>query len=215
MKNLHRKAVVVILIVLCLVLAGCNKKTEQGVDLSYSRMSTAVLVGLDDLFMVTIDKGVKEKDFVADGVTTSAVPFFSLVIVPLKTYQSDSISLVLLGGDQTSKIVVQKSENNSFASELDIDFMPSTIKIDNGDTTQDISLLDALQDKIAPTDALAIAKEHFKGEIKQDSETKKTREVYLKVVFQNDMTYYFVALVAPNNDFLAVLVDADNGEIVS
>ena len=87
---MKRKKCLILVAILCVIssifsFCACNKKADGDVKDNVSRLTEAYYAGESDLFAVTIEKGRREKSFVADGIARDVCDFQEITVTPLKS----------------------------------------------------------------------------------------------------------------------------------
>ena len=131
---MKRKICLILVAILCLslsfvVLCACNKKTNDEQKDNISRLTEQYYAGESDLFAVSIEKGRREKNFIADGVAKDVCEFTELIIVPLKTNDYTAVSYVISADDKTVSGEIKCSSSGEFVTSIALDFVPKTITV--------------------------------------------------------------------------------------
>lgn len=220
--RMKRKNCLILVSILCLLslafcLVACNKKPHSEQNGNVSRLTEAYYAGESDLFAVSIEKGKREKTFIADGIAKDVCPFTELVVTPLKSNDFEVISYVISADDKTLSGEVKCGKGGEFVASIALDFVPKTITLSVGDTKSDIELNSILQGKLSSLDVINIAKEALKDNIaKEYAEGKPEREIYLKLITADrESYYYYVSFISEGVDYWAMLIDPSTGNIIS
>ncbi len=199
-----------------LIFVACNRvgiKKEEPSDIS--RVTSSYIAGESELFAVSLESGMREKAFIADGKVTDVAPFAELKIVPLKAADAEGIDFVLASDDATLSGRIDKGTNGEFKTALDIAFVPDKITVTMGEQTSEIDLCNVLESAISAENAISIAREAFKDKLESEAADGKTREVYLKLITgDRENYYYYVSFIGDGVNYLAALISLD-GNIVS
>ncbi|MBR4800852.1 MAG: PepSY domain-containing protein [Clostridia bacterium] len=219
---MRRKIIVfvsaIMLIVLSLVcFVACNKKgEEQECKDAVSRITREYYVGESELFAVTVEKGEREKNFIADGKATDVQPFAQITITPLKTNDYVELGYTLDAENDTLNGSIEKSEYGEYTATLTLDFVPATVTVTAGEETSEIDLVSVLDGALTPEDVINIAKEEFKETLDKEETTGREREIYVKIITGDRETYYYyVSFIGDGVDYLAVLIEPKTGKVVS
>ena len=209
----------VILVLVCatVALVACGNKTQTGANDNVSRRTDSYFAGESDCFAVSIEKGKREKTFIADGKATDVIDFCQITIVPLKSNDYKSVNYIINGDDTTLGGEITASDFGEFSSVIELGFVPKSVTVTAGSEVSEIDLTDMLEGKLTAQDAVNIAKEAFKDKLTAESEDgKAAREIYVKLI-TGDRTnyYYYVSFIGDGVDYLAVLIDPSTGDIVS
>ena len=208
---------ILIISALAFSLVACNKNkgdTKNGEPIS--RVTREYYAGESELFAVVVEKGEREKNFIADGKATDVGPFAQITITPLKTNEYEEIAYVLTGENATLNGSIKKSEYGEYTANITLNFVPTAVTVTAGDDTSEIELASVLDSSLSPEDVINIAKAEFKETLDKEAEAGKEREIYLKVITGDRTTYYYyVSFIGEGVDYLAVLVEPKTGKIVS
>ncbi len=178
---MKRKICLIFVAILCVVsalvaLCACNKKDNAESKDNVSRLTEAYYAGESDLFAVTIEKGRREKSFIADGIAKDVCDFTELSITPLKSNEYQSIAYVVCADNKTVSGEIQSGKSGEFTASIALDFVPTTISVTAGEAKSDIELCSILDGKLSSSDVINIAKDAFKDKIdKEYSEGKAER----------------------------------------
>ncbi|MCQ2602467.1 MAG: hypothetical protein MJ193_00925, partial [Clostridia bacterium] len=166
-----------------LAFTACNKKETEKENGNISRIVNAYFVGESDNFLITIEKGEREKNFVADGVATDVQSFSEMIITPQKVIDVESVEYTIKG--ENAEIKGTSTTNKFGEYKMDVsalDFEPLSVTISVGETAEDIMLFDVLKDKLTALDVINIAEREFEERILQEQADGQTREVYVKLI---------------------------------
>ncbi len=205
-----------VIIACLLLLAACNggKKQDQPAS-DISRITTRYLAGESELFAVSLESGMREKAFIADGKVTDVAPFVELKIIPLKAADAEGLDFVLASNGATLSGKIDKGTNGEFKTALDLTFVPDKISVTMGEQSSEIDLCNVLEGAISADQAISVARETFKDKLESETAEGKTREVYLKLITgDRENYYYYVSFIGDGVNYLAALISLD-GNIVS
>ena len=219
MKKKIYLVLTLILVLVCasVVLVACGSKQPGGAKDNISRRTDAYFAGESEQFAVSVEKGRREKTFIADGKATDVVDFCQITVIPLKSNDYKSINFVIKGDDSTLSGEITTSDFGEFFSLIELGFTPKTITVTAGEETCEIELTDMLEGKLTSSDAVNIAKDAFKDKIaKENEEGKAEREIDVKLI-TGDRTnyYYYVSFIGDGVDYWAMLIDPSTGDIIS
>ncbi len=219
MKKKIYLVLTLILVLVCasVVLVACGSKQPGGAKDNISRRTDAYFAGESEQFAVSVEKGRREKTFIADGKATDVVDFCQITVIPLKSNDYKRINFVIKGDDSTLSGEITTSDFGEFFSLIELGFTPKTITVTAGEETCEIELTDMLEGKLTSSDAVNIAKDAFKDKIaKENEEGKAEREIYVKLI-TGDRTnyYYYVSFIGDGVDYWAMLIDPSTGDIIS
>lgn len=200
------------------VLTACNliKKDKQECD-NVSRQTDAYFVGESSAFAVSIEKGKREKTFIADGKATDVVEFCQISITPLASNSYESVSFVISGADSTLSGEITTADYGEYSGVIELNFTPTSVTVTAGSDVSEIELANILDGALSSADAVNIAKEAFKDKLLQESEEGLgEREIYVKIITGDRLNYYYyVSFIGDGVDYLAMLIDPKTGDIVS
>ena len=205
-----------VMVACMLLLAACNGGKIQDKPASdISRITTSYLAGESELFAVSLESGMREKAFIADGKVTDVAPFVELKITPLKAADAEGLDFVLASSDATLSGKIDKGTNGEFKTALDLTFVPDKITVTMGEQSSEIDLCNVLEGAISADQAISIARETFKDKLESEAAEGKTREVYLKLITgDRENYYYYVSFIGDGVNYLAALISLD-GNVVS
>ena len=200
-------------------LTACNvfKKDEPECD-NVSRQTDAYFVGESAQFAVSIEKGKREKTFIADGKATDVVEFCQITITPLATNSYESVSFVIAGGEENSLSgEITTADYGEYSTTVELNFTPTSVTVTAGSDVSEIELANILDGALSSADAVNIAREAFKDKLTQESEEGLgEREIYVKIITGDRLNYYYyVSFIGDGVDYLAMLIDPKTGDIVS
>ncbi len=219
---MKRKAFLIITaILLCVcfvaVLVACNRQGGEKDNGNISRRTDAFFAGESEQFAVSVERGRREKTFIADGKATDVNDFAQITIVPLVKNEYESINFVLAGASSTLSGSVDGSDYGEFSAEIGLDFAPVSVTVTAGEETSEIELANVLEGALTADDVINIAKDTFKDRMDKESADGKTqREIYVKLITgDRENYYYYVSFIGDGVDYWAVLIDPKTGDIVS
>ena len=218
MKKKIYLVLTLILVLVCasVVLVACGSKQPGRAKDNISRRTDAYFAGESEQFAVSVEKGRREKTFIADGKATDVVDFCQITVIPLKSNDYKSINFVIKGDDSTLSGEITTSDFGEFFSLIELGFTPKTRTVTAGEESCEIELTDMLEGKLTSSDAVNIAKDAFKDKIaKENEEGKAEREIYVKLI-TGDRTnyYYYVSFIGDGVDYWAMLIDPSTGDII-
>lgn len=196
---------------------ACNKNANENAEQGMiSRTTREYYAGESEFFAVVVEKGEREKNFIADGKATDVQPFAQITITPLKSNDYTEISYVLNGENATLSGKLDKSEYGEYSACITLDFVPNKATVTAGEETSEIDLANVLDGALSFEDVINIAKTEFKETLDKEAEAGKEREIYVKVITgDRENYYYYVSFIGEGVDYLAVLIDPKTGKIVS
>lgn len=217
---MKRKNVLIFIAICCLActlvcLCACNKPNDQQDKDNISRLTQSYYAGESEDFAVSIETGMREKCFIADGKATDVVEFAEIVITPLKQNDCEKLAYQIKGQDATLSGEVTSSNYGEFIGELKLDFVPTSVTLTVGEEECEIELCNILEGALNANDIINIAKNEFAERIASEGETLN-REIYVKLISGDRIGYYYyVSFIGEGVDYWAMLVDIKTGEIVS
>ena len=219
MKRKFLLALTAILILVCAtgILVACNRTPDTQAKDNVSRRTDAYFAGESETFAVSIEKGRREKVFIADGKATDVVDFCQITVTPLSANKYDGIKYTVKGETETLEGELTSSDYGEYSATVELNFVPKSVTLTAGSDTDDVELADILQDKLTSADAINIAKDGFKDKIeKEASDGKAEREIYVKLITGDRESYfYYVSFIGDGVDYWAMLIDPKTGDIVS
>lgn len=205
---------ILILIASSLAFVACHPKAETPPS-DISRKTESYLAGESDSFAVSLESGVRENVFIADGKATDVGHFAELKIIPLKNADINEISYRLIAGEESLDGSISEGSRGEYVANISVDFTPEKIVVEGGDASSEIDLCNVLEGAISPDDAIKIARETFKEKLDLEASEGKTREVYLKLISgDRENYYYYVSFIGDGVNYLAALITPD-GKIAS
>lgn len=219
--RMKRKILLAILAVVIIVaslsaLVACNKKGEEKPAEPISRITREYYAGESDLFAVVVEKGEREKNFIADGKATDVCAFATVSVTPLKTNDYEELAYELKGETSTLTGSIARDEYGEYKTDVTLDFVPKQAIITVGETKSEIDLVSVLEGALSVGDIINIAKAEFKDTLDKEAELGKEREIYLKVITGDRENYfYYVSFIGDGVDYLAVLIEPKTGKVVS
>lgn len=198
-------------------LCACNKKGNEQKSDNVSRTTSEYYAGESSDFAVTIEKGRRERTFIADGVATDVVDFCDITVVPLKTNDLKQISYVVSADDKTLSGTIDGGTYGEFCTSVSLDFVPKAVTITVGDKNDEIDMSSVLDGAITADDVINIAKTEFKDKLDAEyAQGKPEREIYLKLITADRMSYYYyVSFIGDGVDYWAMLVEPKTGAIIT
>lgn len=210
---------VAILVLLCTLacFVACNKTKKQEQSDNVSRRTDAYYAGESELFSVSVEKGRRERNFVADGTATDVIDFCEINIQPLKSNDYEKIAYVLSGEGSTLSGELTGGNFGEFTASITLDFVPNKVVVTAGENKSEIDLCSVLDGALTSSDVINIAKNELKDKIAaENSEGKPDREIYVKLITADRTNYYYyVSFIGEGTDYWAMLVDIKSGTIVS
>ncbi len=206
------------LLILCSVFAltACNKEGNPEKE-NISRRTDAFFAGESEIFAVSVEKGVKERNFIADGKATDVSDFCQLTITPLAANDFEAIAYVISAEGKTLEGELGASDFGEFSGLIELDFAPTHIKVSAGESVSEIDLANVLDGMLTASDVINIAKQEFKDKLEKElMDGKPEREIYVKLITGDRENYfYYVSFIGEGVDYYAMLVNPKTGEIVS
>jgi hypothetical protein len=215
-----------LLILTVSVFYGCSKEEEKDPVLKQVCFyHNNLYCGQNDIFSISLECGMKEKENIIDGKVNNLIDFTKLKVIPLNIdYFGKDYSFIISGKDGKISGTLEKDvfgttylkDVNNISSIGAIQDI--TIKSNNIESK--ITLNDKINDMLKWKDVLNIAKENYNDAITTElNENSFNREIYIKFINDNkniDSPYYwYVALIASKNDYWAMLIDPKSGTIIT
>lgn len=219
MKRKILLAITAIVVLICAVgvLVACNPKESEKPADNISRQTNAYFAGESEQFAVSIEVGKREKIFIADGKATDVEDFCQITITPLTAGSYEAVNYVVSGGENTLSGEITSSNYGEYTATVNLEFTPKTVTVTAGDVTSEIELANILEGALNSADVVNIAKEEFKDKLQKEiDEGKGEREIYVKLITGDRMTYYYyVSFIGDGVDYWAMLIDPKTGDVVS
>lgn len=200
-------------------LTACNNESKKENELnsyvSYSH--EASYVGENEKYTVICEAGKKEEVFVDDGKIGKIVPFCTVIVVPKKQDDKNSINVKLtVNGKEISENLPKDMFTENFEKSISTFGEVSQIEIEN----QVIKLQDVMKEYISRAQIMKIVRQELKEQIDGGyKDGKFCKEFYIKLIRDNDNVkgshYWYVALIDGENSFCSMLLDAKTGEVLS
>ncbi|MDR3293223.1 MAG: hypothetical protein LBT20_03870 [Clostridiales bacterium] len=198
-----------------------DSEIDLGKNISY--MDKYAYFGSNANFAVTVNAGVGEKTFLTDGKVGETAEFckISLVVVNSSYTKLESFGYELTAGGEklsgTFKKDVLTLEFNDQTAIKNPETVESVVIVYATTHRDTISLANMLEGRLSATDAVDAAVKVFAKEIKSNTKNKIfPREIYVKFVtgYGGEEPYYwYVAFIASETDFWAVLLDSRTGAV--
>ncbi len=213
-KKLPLIIAVILVVISLFMLSACNRDEAKTPPSDISRVTLSYLAGESDLAAVSLERGEREKQFIADGKVTNVMPFCELKIVPLVKNDVECAKYALAGEGKTFEGEISDPAHGEFCAAIDLDFVPDKITVTLNDDVSEIDLLNVLEGGISCADAITIARDVFKDKLEAEKAEGKTREVYAKLITGDRTTYYFyVSFIGEGVDYWATLIDLSGKQI--
>lgn len=208
------------------VFAACNNKPDGPEYSEYvSYYQTHQYTALNEDFAVSVYSGVRESEFRSDGKVGETRTFYVVSATPLNSSLKLPVNYKLTDGTKTAEGSLEQDKlSASFSSEADLsDIIENlkTITLSYTDKEVTLTLENRLENMIDWQEALKIATAELKDVIAEntDESGKLTREIYVKFIrnrFDHESPYYwYVALVGEDYKYSALLINPENGEILT
>ncbi|MDR2047393.1 MAG: hypothetical protein LBP79_05835 [Clostridiales bacterium] len=203
-----------------IVLAGLGKDVDLTGSVSYA--DEYVYFGRGKNFSVTVCAGIAEKTFLTDGKATDVAEFCKVTLNILNSAYLkitefecgvDSGGIYAQGKIEKNPVTLEHTAQIAVADASKIKSV--YVKYTNA-KSESIAVENLLQGRLSSRDAFDAALKIFAKEIKENIKNRALkREIYIKFVtgYGGEEPYYwYVAFIAGDSDFWAVLIDAKTGE---
>ena len=218
-----------ILLVMCLIIAvcaaaavfaACDKTEKEERDSDISRSVTALYIADGDDFAVTVETGICEQPFIADGKIGETAEFVTITVTPLVTVGCEEISFTLTGGGETPATLsgtLTAGGFGDFKGDITLSFEPVKVSVTADGKTFEADLTDVTEGKLSSADAVNIARELFAERVEEERAAGvPSREIYVKLVTgDREHFYYYVSFIGENVDYWGALIDAETGAVLS
>lgn len=219
---MKRKILVVCIALTVCILAtvlftACNKSDGDKTPSDVSRSVSALYTGESANYAVSVEKGMREDPFLADGKATDVAEFAEITVIPLSSNDFSEISYVLNAENTTLSGTLTSNNFGEFRQTLTLDFVPASVTVTANGNTEEIALADVLAGKLSSSDVVNIARKEFADRIAAESaDGKPSREIYVKLISGDRETYYYyVSFIGEGVDYWAMLIDPATGDVVS
>lgn len=222
-----KKLIIAILIITVMFIVVACEDIQPGLNLQdyVSYYETHLYTGETTNFAVAIVRGKREDAFLADGAVGNLVEFATMKVTPLhmdlfnKAY---TYKLTGANGELTGELS-KDMFGVSFSTEIDSidtigDLLNVTIITTGIEDT--VELTNKLKDMLDWENVLSVAAEEFQDKIDGEIAAESfNREIHIK--FINNRTdrsspyYWYVAFITSTNDYWAILIDPETGDIIS
>lgn len=209
-------------------LSACKKPLDdyQLVKNKISFIQRAVYSGESDKYKIRISVGDKEKDLIADGNAQNIQPFTQITMIPkdLKSLNKTfAYKLVGQSGEATGSLVksILGVSFSAYVSEGGASLgVLKSITITTEDSQDVINLDNALKDCISADKALEYAYKAAESEIKACiKDGVFDREVNVKYINDRNNSatphYWYVSFMKDTNNIISVLINPQDGGIIS
>ncbi|MDR1940618.1 MAG: hypothetical protein LBQ40_07510 [Clostridiales bacterium] len=215
-------AIVITIAIAAAVVWVLTKKNEIDLTNNICYSDRHVYSGKNGDLAVTVYAGVAEKSFLTDGKASEVVNFCKIGLNVINTAYSKVAAFdynIIADG----KLYAGKLTRDSLTSEMSgsVD-LPDASKIKSiviryGSKDHEIPLSGVLDGRMSADDAYKAAVKIFSKEISNGIKNGVfNREIYIKFVtgYGGEEPYYwYVAFIASDSDYWAVLMDSRTGEV--
>ncbi len=218
-KALLFVAIVLVICAAAAALAACDK-AEESTPSDISRSVTSLYIADGDDFAVTVETGICEQPFIADGKIGETAEFVTITVTPLVTVGSEEISFTLTGGGETPATLsgtLTAGGFGDFKGDIALSFEPVKVSVTADGKTFEADLTDVTEGKLSSADAVNIARELFAERVEEERAAGvPSREIYVKLVTgDREHFYYYVSFIGENVDYWGALIDAETGAVLS
>ena len=218
-KTLLFVAIVLVICAAAAALAACDK-AEESTPSDISRSVTSLYIADGDDFAVTVETGICEQPFIADGKIGETAEFVTITVTPLVTVGSEEISFTLTGGGETPATLsgtLTAGGFGDFKGDIALSFAPVKVSVTADGKTFEADLTDVTEGKLSSADAVNIARELFAERVEEERAAGvPSREIYVKLVTgDREHFYYYVSFIGENVDYWGALIDAETGAVLS
>lgn len=212
-------AIVLVICAAAAALAACNK-AEETAPSDISRSVTSLYIADGDDFAVTVETGICEQPFIADGKVGETAEFATVTVTPLITLGAEELTFTLTGGGETPATLTGTLTSGGFGDfkgDIALSFVPEKVSVTADGKTFEATLTDVTAGKLSSADAVNIARELFAERIEDERAAgAPSREIYVKLVTgDREHFYYYVSFIGEGTDYWSVLVEPAGGAILS
>lgn len=209
------------------VLASCAN-VNQAIWDNISEVYHGVYEGSSDKASLKVITGVREKNFVMDGISGSTADFTVITLTPAAGFT------VAEGGKYAYTFTFNEKPYEGEFAEDKVSGKPAaeiklnmgnggdvTVTVTAGETSTEVTVKSVMGADIIPyTAALDLAKQEFKAEIEAlFSGGKLNCEIYIRYVAGSDTAandyYWYVAFLQSDKKFFAALIDPNTSAILA
>ncbi len=213
------KKLIILIIAFCLTLFVSSCKNEVDLEMYLSEKRTSVYSIKSEEYSLTVYGEEREDPFLSDGYVGTIKKF---ITVRLEDYQKslDDASVTLsFDGITLSGKFEYSPLNGKFTTELETETLPTsneiTAVIKNGGEEKTFTLQGCLLEGVDYKTALSSVSKSASSEIDKMLSNGSSLEVRLRIILEEDRTYYYVSLINKSGKTLAYLVDGQSGEILA
>lgn len=217
---------VIIALVLCFlsafIFSACNNGVfSDNIPNNVSYVETRIFWGQGDRYFAEITLGRRENPLNANGKSQNVTDFFEIKIIPLKAVTGDNLNIALSNDDgfnMTCQAKQSVTENEFIYETYDKVKFNSLefVTVGEGTGQEIVELTDMTKDNINWEKAYEIAQNEFKDRIEADG---GKREIFIKLTRERirlgGECYWYICYVGEMNDFWSLLLNAENGKIIS
>ena len=213
------KKSIILLIAFCLLLFASSCKNNIDLEMYLSEKRTSVYFVKSEDYSLTVYGEEREDPFISDGYVGSVKKFLTVRLEDYQKALDDASVTINFDGISLTGKFEYSPLNGKFCTEIETESLPTlseiTAVIKNGGEEKSFTLSGYSSDGIDYKTALSSVSKMAKSEIENMLNTTSSLEVRLRIILEEDRTYYYVSLIDKSGKTLAYLVDGINGEILA
>lgn len=221
MKKKLCYAFITLLILSTVLFAGCSQQTDLTEYVSEYRSN--IYIGTQDKYTVFVTCGTREYPYCADGTPANKSELFDVVLTVPDNTRTYKINFTLNEKNYEAELAFDNvrmihtySQTLPQPKETSISFTisdaddPEAEKIN---VTAESVIKETL---LGLKDLLSCAQKENKQLFSSFTSHKKFNgEIYVRLLWENDICYYYVGLIDKNGKTYALLVDAKSGKTIA
>ena len=148
-----------------------HAKAEETAPSDISRSVTSLYIADGDDFAVTVETGICEQPFIADGKVGETAEFATVTVTPLVTLGAEELTFTLTGGGETPATLTGTLTSGGFGDfkgDIALSFVPEKVSVTADGKTFEATLTDVTSGKLSSSDAVNIARELFAERIEDE-----------------------------------------------
>lgn len=212
---------IVLISVFCLFsFAGCKSGETSFLTNYVSELRNDIFEGTGANYEITAYGGFREAPYLLDGKKGKTVNYFLISIKTVNPVTSDiSYEAKISGKTYTGKFAPHAFKD-IYVADLRLDKVSDktfTVKITGGETEETVTMASVIKNNIiSHSEALLIAENELKDTINRIKKGNELNaEVLVRLNKENDKLMYYVAIVSSETKTSAVLIDAENKQIMA
>jgi len=222
-----KKIALLVLVAICLLTFSACGKNKFNLEDYVIEKRDHLFTACDDLYSASFSTGMREKDYNFDGIINEKIPFGVLTLtrndnLPLS---NDTYSYIVTINDQTYSGFLEKSNNNSYATDLEVNTSGDAkinvqISFTGYTFNKDLEHTSA-NFQVDSASALKVAQKELGENLENLLADKNTKiEVVMKIMKDHSCEdlknyYWYVGIISTNGETMGILLDANSGEVIA